>query len=470
MVLKLRLLLHWNLTLTKWFTNCCLSVTMEEVLGTDVLGGPTTSSQSKNPVRKMPVAEVQHKVLVERNSRPKSGPVNRRPLRICMVAYTFYETDSRVIRYAESLVQRGDQVDVFSLGKVGASASETLHGVNVRRLQGRVFDETGPFSYLWRVLLFLARALYQVSMHDLSQNYDLVHVHSVPDFLVFTALFPRLRGVPVILDIRDILPEFYASKFGVSEKSIGFRFLCLVERLCARFASHVIIASHTWRERLLSRSVNAGQCSLVLNVPDRSIFMQSKKEKDAKDCFLMLYHGTLNRHQGLDVAVRAFAKIKDLAPEAEFHIFGDGPSKAELRSLIEQLHLENRVVLHERRPLWEMPKIVETARLGIVPKRKDNFGNDAFSTKILEFMAMGVPVIVSDTNVDRYYFDDSMVRFFQAEDEDDLARCMLDLIQHPQKCAALIERATEFVSQNDWAVKKQEYLNLVDSLLPSANS
>ena len=420
----------------------------------------------------MPVAELQHKILVETNtnSRTESEPLNRRPLRVCMVAYTFYETDSRVIRYAESLVQRGDQVDVFSLGKAGAPAKETLQGVNVRRLQGRLFDETGRFSYLWRIILFLGRALYQVSVRDLSQHYDIVHVHSVPDFLVFAALLPRLRGVPVILDIRDILPEFYASKFGGPEKSIGFRFLCLVERLCARFASHVIIASHTWRERLLSRSVKADQCSLVLNVPDRSIFMQSKKEKHTQDCFLLLYHGTLNRHQGLDVAVRAFAKIKDLTPEAEFHIYGDGPSKGELRSLIEQLQLENRVVLHARRPLWEIAKIVETARLGIVPKRKDTFGNEAFSTKILEFMAMGVPVIVSDTKVDRYYFNDSMVRFFRAEDEDDLAACMVDLIQHPEKRIALIEGATEFVSQNDWALKKQEYFNLVDGLLPSSKS
>src|SRR5437899_3927940 len=343
------------------------------------MDGLTVSSQRKGPVRNMPVAELQHKILAEPNSRQDSGPLNRRPLHVCMVAYTFYETDSRVIRYAESLVQRGDQVDVFSLGKAGAAAKEPMHVVNVTRLQGRLFDETGRFSYLWRVLLFLARALYHVSIHDLSQHYDIVHVHSVPDFLVFTSLLPRLRGVPVILDIRDILPEFYASKFGVSERSIGFRLLCSVERLCARFASHVIIANHTWRERLLSRSVKPGQCTLVLNLPDRSIFMRSTEEKDSKRGFLLLYHGTLNRHQGLDVAVRAFAKIKDLTKETDFHIYGDGPSKQELRTLIEQLQLENRVALHERRPLWENSKIVETASIGIVPKRKYNFGNEAYS-------------------------------------------------------------------------------------------
>jgi len=269
------------------------------------------------------------------------------------------------------------------------------------------------------------------------------------------------------LDIRDILPEFYASKFGVSDTSIGFRFLCAAERLCAKFASHVIVANHAWQERLLSRSVKPGKCSVMLNVPDRSIFVRRADNKSARDRFLLLYHGTLNWHQGLDLAVRAFAQIEGLAPETDFHIYGDGPAKLDLLTLIEQLHLENRVVLHEPKPLREISAVIETAKLGIVPKRKDNFGNEAFSTKTLEFMAMGVPVIVSDTKVDRYYLNDSVVQFFRGDDEDDLARCMLDLILHPEKRLALAERAAEFAANKDWALQKQEYLALVDGFTPS---
>jgi glycosyltransferase involved in cell wall biosynthesis len=418
----------------------------------------------------MPVAELQEKMQDEQKGPRVKTRDGRRPLRVCMVAYTFYETDSRVMRYAEALAQRGDLVDVFALKKPGTPRIETLGGVQVRRLQGRLFNEKSLFSYIWRIFLFLIRCLYQVSIHDLRKKYDIVHIHSVPDFLVFSALLPRLRGAPIILDIRDILPEFYASKFGVSEKSLGFRFLCVAERFCARFASHVIIANHTWQERLLSRSVGPGESTVFLNVPDRSIFTPSKHHKEMSDRFLILYHGTLNWHQGLDLAVRAFAKIKNLVPEAEFHIYGDGPSKPELLLLIEQLQLENRVLLHERIPLREIPSVIETAKLGVVPKRKDNFGNEAFSTKILEFMAMGVPVIVSDTKIDRYHFDDSVVRFFRGEDEDDLAHSILDLIRHKELRLALIERAAEFVAQNDWAPKKHEYLNLIDGLLPVAHS
>jgi glycosyltransferase involved in cell wall biosynthesis len=387
-----------------------------------------------------------------------------------MVAYTFYETDSRVMRYAEALVQRGDQVDVFTLQKPGSARAQTLHGVQVRRLQGRLFNEKSLLSYVWRILLFLMRAFCQVSIHDLRQKYDIVHIHSVPDLLVFSALVPRLRGTPLLLDIHDILPEFYASRFGVSERSVGFRFLCLVERLCTRFSSHVIIANHVWQERLLSRSIKPGGSTVLLNVPDRSIFRPSKKKPYTGGRFLLLYHGTLHWHQGLDLAVRAFSKIKDLVPGADFHIYGHGPAKPDLQVLIEELHVEKRVVLHEQIPLREMPAVIETAKLGIVPKRKDNFGNEAFSTKILEFMAMGVPVIVSDTKVDRYYFNDSVVRFFRGEDEDDLARAILDLIEHPEKRQTLIEHAAEFVAENDWAPKEQEYLRLVDGLLAPAAS
>src|SRR4029434_8163473 len=116
------------------------------------------------------------------------------------------------------------------------------------------------------------------------------------------------------------------------------------------------------------------------------------------------------------------------------------------------------------RPLREIAKTIESADIGIVPKRKDSFGNEAFSTKILEFMAMGVPVIVSDTKVDRYYFNDSVVRFFRGGDDEDLARSMLDLISNQDQRRQLADNASRFVEQIDWNAKRGEYIDLVDNL------
>jgi len=383
-----------------------------------------------------------------------------------MVTYSFYETDSRVMRYAEALAGRGDDVDVFALRGQGAPQSETINGVRVHRLQERSFNEKSRFTYAWRILLFLLRGAFQVAIHDMQEKYDLVHVHSVPDLLVFSALCPRLRQTPVILDIRDILPEFYASKFRVSAKSWSFKFLCFIEKISAQFAGHVIVAGVEWQARLLARSVKPGESTVILNLPDRSIFSRGPRVGNATGSHcLLLYHGTLNRHQGVDIAIAAFARIKELVPQAKFHIYGDGPSKPELSRLIKRFQLEPQVVLYERIPLRQIVAVLENAQIGIVPKRKDDFGNEAFSTKTLEFMAMGVPVIVSDTKIDKSYFDDSLVRFFHGEDVEDLANCMLDLIEHPDKRTALAGRASEFVARTDWATKKQDYLDLVDRLI-----
>ncbi len=394
----------------------------------------------------------------------QSNGKSQRPLRVGMVSYSHYEFDNRVMRYAETLVREGHDVEVFALGHEGSPRVEVLRGVKVYRLQGRLKDEKSAFSFASRILAFFLRSLFQVSKSDLKRKYDLVHVHSVPDFLVFVALLPRLRGTPVILDIHDILPEFFASKFTAGRQSGLFQVMVGLERASTRFANHVIIANDIWRERLISRGLSPKKCTVVLNAPDRSIFRRSDKGTSGGGKFLLLYPGSLHHHQGIDIAIRAFHKICGELPQAEFHIYGSGPAKEELLALIRQLGIESQVKMPPPRPLKEIAHIMETADLGVVPKRNDSFGNEAFSTKIFEFMAMGVPVIVSETQVDRYYFDDSVVRFFRSGDEDDLARCMLDLIQHPEKRRALTENATGFIAKNDWTVKEHEYMELVDSL------
>jgi glycosyltransferase involved in cell wall biosynthesis len=382
-----------------------------------------------------------------------------------MITYSFYETDNRVMRYAETLAKRGDHVDVLALQRDGLPKQEQLDGVNLFRLQRREVNEKGRLSYALRIVQFMFRAMYQVSAKHLRERYDFIHVHSVPDFLVFAAWLPRLLGTPVILDIHDILPEFYNSKFGSRSSSLVFRFLQGVEKVSGTFAGHVIVANHIWQERLLSRSVQAGKCTVVLNSPDRSIFKRTESKLRPKERFSMLYPGSINWHQGVDLAIRSFGKIRAQVPHVDFHIYGEGPLKADLVALVQELHLEDNVLFHKPIALREMAKVIEGADLGIVPKRSDNFGNEAFSTKILEFMAVGVPVIVADTMVDKYYFNDSVVQFFHAGNEDDLAHRMLELIQNPERRRLQAEQATRFVNKNDWTAKKHEYLELVDGMV-----
>jgi len=390
-------------------------------------------------------------------------------MNVCMISYSVYESDGRVMRYAETLAQRGDRVDVIALSRADRTSDDVIAGVNVFRVQGATHNEKGPLTYLVRVLSFFVRAMLFLAYRQSKIKYDLVHVHSVPDFLVYTAWLPKLRGAKIILDIHDVLPELYASKFGVGETSFIYKLLLGVEKHSAQFADHVIIANDIWREKLLVRCLAADKCTAILNFPDRSIFVRQGRTR-TDERFVMLYPGTLNWHQGLDIAIRAFAAIKDSAPNAEFHIYGVGPAEDSLRTLAASLGLNGRVKLNGTREIRDVASLMENADLGVVPKRNDPFGNEAFSTKTLEFMAMGVPVLVGDTNIDRYYFNDSIVQFFCAGDEASLSNEMLALIRNSERRKDLVRNASEFINNNDWESNKGRYLNIVDRLTTVADT
>ena len=385
-------------------------------------------------------------------------------MNVCMLSYSIYDFDNRVMRYAETLAGRGDSVDVIALRRKEDSHAEVVKGVNVFRIQERSQPESGQLRYILRVLLFFVRATVFLSRKQLTRRYQLVHVHSVPDCMVFAAWLPKLMGSKIILDIHDILPEFYASKFKALPHSLMFKLLLLVEKLSAAFADHVIVANHLWRDKLVSRSVPATKCSAILNFPDRSIFSCRGRTRD-DGRFIMMYPGTLNSHQGVDTAIRALALIKREEPRAEFHIYGNGRTRDALVELTRELGVDRHVFFNDPLPLRQIAEVMENADLGIVPKRSDTFGNEAFSTKILEFMALRVPVIVADTKVDRYYFDNSRVAFFKSNDERDLAGRMLELIRGRERRQQLVRNAWEFVCQNDWEQNGPRYLDLIRSLL-----
>jgi glycosyltransferase involved in cell wall biosynthesis len=299
----------------------------------------------------------------------------------------------------------------------------------------------------------------------LKESYDLIHVHSIPDFEVFAALIPKLLGAKVILDVHDIVPEFYTSKFGVSKESAVFKALKIIEWLSTTFANHVIIANHLWEKVITERSVKQSKCSTILNYPDSSMFNSALRTRLEDGRFIMMYPGSLNWHQGLDIAIKAMDLIMDKASEAEFHIYGSGSSMDDLKRLIEERSLQKQVKVFDSRPIKEIAGLMANADLGIVPKRNDSFGGDAFSTKIFEFMALGVPVIAANTRIDRYYFNDSNIKFFEAGDEKSLAEAMLTLIKNQHLRKELAANALIYVAQQSWDIKRKDYFSLVDRLV-----
>jgi glycosyltransferase involved in cell wall biosynthesis len=386
-------------------------------------------------------------------------------MKICMLAYSFYETDSRIKQYASALVERGDSVDVIALRRPGQPARSVINGVCVFRIQTRTINERGPFTYLFRIIRFLLLSAGLIAWRYASERYQLIHVHSVPDFLVFATIIPRIFGVAVILDIHDVLPEFYASKFHVSSKSFSFRCLVQVERLSIAFVDHAIVANHLWCERVAGRCGHPEKCSPIRNYPPLRLFNPEARTRKSGGKFLITYPGSLNWHQGVDVAIAAFARIKDHLADAEFHIYGEGPARESLIKLVQNLGLGERVIFHGLIPTEEIVKVMANSDLAVEPKRAgSNFGNEALSMKIFEFMAVGVPLVVSRTRIHQFYYPDDLVCYYDDDNDEQLAANILFLRNNPAHRQQQILNALQYVEAHNWSAEKLEYLRIVDSL------
>lgn len=386
-------------------------------------------------------------------------------MKVCMLAYTFYESDNRVRRYSEALVRRGDRVDAIVLRHDGEACTDTVAGVHVYRIQRRMHNERGSIDHLRRLLTFLFRCTVVVTWCYLRRHYDVIHVHSIPNFLVLGTVVARLFGARVILDIHDVVPELYLTKFNVRRQSPVFRLLLLEEKWSVAYADHVIVANQIWRDRVAARCGCPEKCSVILNYPDSSIFYPRTLRGGDPAWFTMCYPGTLSRHQGVELIIQAMALLRDVAADLRLLIIGGGADRERLGALVRNAGLEDRVILKGRLPLESVAEEMANVDLGVEPKRNEDFSGDALSTKISEFMAVGVPVVVSDTRVHKFYFSEDVVEFFEAGSSQALAAKIAKLRGDSQRRESLRRRAAEFIAENKWDVMKNEYFRIVDSLV-----
>jgi len=395
-------------------------------------------------------------------------PVSSRNTRkkICMVAYSQYESDNRVRRYAETLAKRGDQVDVIALSReLMSQPVEEIDGVTVYRVQHREHNERSKWTYAWRLMRFLVSSSRALKDLHVRNRYDVIHIHNMPDFLVFAAWYPKLTGAKLILDIHDIVPELFANKFHAAFKTAYVEFLKALEKLSARFVDHVIVSNHLWLKTVVARTAPEEKCSVLINHVDPTMFSpHAKTRTDGK--FVVLFPGSLQWHQGVDIAIEAFARVKQQVPNAEFHIYcgSGGVMRGELMELARRLGLEESVKFIKAVPLDQMAQVIANADLGVVPKRADSFGNEAYSTKIMEFMSQGVPVVASRTKIDAFYFEEGIVHFFRSGSSQAMAEAMLEVIHSVDLRESLARRGYEYVKRNGWDQKKHEYIDLIDSL------
>jgi glycosyltransferase involved in cell wall biosynthesis len=389
--------------------------------------------------------------------------------RHCMIVHAYYpKSETRVEREASALVARGYRVDVLCLRDDGDPAFENVDGVDVYRLPIKRHRGVGKAMQFLEYLAFFVLVVGKLLRLDRRRRYQVVQVHNLPDFLIFSAFFPKLRGAKLVLDLHDLMPEFFAASSKRVMTSVPVRLLVWQEQLACRFADHVITVTELWRETLIKRGVPAGKTSVVMNVADDRIFhraQSSEPRSHVNGAFTIIYHGTLAQRYGIDVAIRAVETARERIPELRLIVHGSGEYQNELAALAAQLKLEQHVQFSRRSlSTMELADLIRTADVGIVPNRNDIFTDEILPTKLMEYVALGIPVIAARTRAIAAYFDETMVQFFDPGNVDDLANRIVSLHNNRARLADIIRSSDTFNQKHNWAAVAAGYGELVDKL------
>ena len=398
-----------------------------------------------------------------------SEPVGRERRPVAMVAHSYYEEDPRVRREAEAVAANGRQVDVFSLRRRGDGPRGRLDGVEIHRLDVQRHQGAGLGTYLVEYVSFLLRAAWALARAHRRRRYALVQVHTLPDFLVLAALPLRLRGVPVLLDLHEAMPEFFRSRFPRAANPIVHRLLVIQERLSIAAASTVITVNAALRDRLVAGGVPAERVAVVPNSPALGRFdpgAQPARPFAADGTVRLVYAGALTPTYELDVVLRAIAALRTQRPDlgVALDLYGRGDSAEALAALAADLGIAERVVFHGRIPIEAVPAAIAAADIGLAPTRRDAFTDVSLSTKIFEYAAMNRPVAASRLPLVEQAFPPGSLAVYEPGDPASLGAAVLSILDDVATREAAVGAAAGVVRTMSWEVARGPYLALVEEL------
>jgi glycosyltransferase involved in cell wall biosynthesis len=386
--------------------------------------------------------------------------------RIGVIRQFYFPSDTRVRREVHALARAGHEVDVICMLRPGEPLHERSGSIAVYRVPLE-HKRGGLLRYLFEYLSFPLAAFLCAGALAVRRRWDVVQVNTLPDWLVFAAIVPRLLGARVLLDLHECMPEFFATKFRTTPSHPAVRLLARLEQASIRFADLAITCTEQMRGAFVARGAQRDKIEVILNSADEEIFDPQRYPPtgSGSNGFVLLSHGSIEERYGLDTAIRAVARLAGEIPGLRLEIFGEGAYLDELQELVQQLGIEDRVFFSDGLvPLDDLLRAIAAADAGLVAMKRDLFRDLTHTNKMFDFISMRRPVIVSRTASVEAYFDESCFQLFDSGDDRDLARAIRGLHADPDLRERLVRRATEVNEPYRWPRQRELYRHVVERL------
>jgi glycosyltransferase involved in cell wall biosynthesis len=388
--------------------------------------------------------------------------------RLCMVVHASYPQDVRVFREARLAVREGYDVEVVALREEGQEAHEVVEGAYVMRIPvSHRRGASGPRMAVEYVGFCVLAAL-TVARRMRARPYDIVQIHNPPDFLVLAALFPKARGARVILDVHDLSSDMFSMRFKGGVSTALEWPLRYIERLAARLADAVITVHEPYRRELVDRGVPATKLGVVMNTVDEALLPETPRREE--DGFRIVYHGSITPHYGVELLLEAAAELRESVPSLHVDLYGVGDALPDVIALARTLQIGDLVGFTTRLPQREVLERIQSASAGVVPNLPIRLNRFALSSKLFEYVALGVPVVCADLPTLRDYFSDEEVVFFKAGNTSSLAAALAQVAADPVAASTRAATACErYQREYAWEIQGSIYASILTQLAPSAS-
>lgn len=308
--------------------------------------------------------------------------------------------DRRVWMEATTLQESGYQVHVVCpTSERHPEHREILEGVRIYRyplgIEGRTSIGT-LVEYVW-ALLCMTWHVFKVSVRF---PIKVVHVCNPPD-LLFMATWPArvLRRAKTIFDQHDLCPELWEAK-GHSLTGFYARALLKAESATYKWANVVISTNESYKQIATTRGKkDSNKVFVVRSAPRKQFAVEALSQtRSAQDACHIVYVGTMGAQEGIDLLLEAIRILVHDKGHTNYRcdIIGGGPEREAMKALSTSLGLSDFVTFHGRVPDEEMRSIIMNADVGVNPDRPSTMNSLSSMNKIVEYMALGVPMVQFD--------------------------------------------------------------------------
>lgn len=343
--------------------------------------------------------------------------------------------DRRVWQEATTLHQNGYEVSIICpTGKGFEKKYEVIDGIHIYR-HNLPFEAEGALGYAIEYATALFWEFVLAWRVLLTRGFDVIHACNPPDNIFLVGGFFKLLGKKFLFDHHDINPELYEAKFG--RRDFFYKMMLAWERWTFRTADVSIATNESYKRIAVERGgMNPDKVFVVRSGPklDRLKILPPVESLKQGRRYLVGYVGVMGAQEGIDYLLRSIRYvIKDMGREdIHFGLVGGGTSLEQMKAYADELGVGDYVTFAGRVPDQDLLEMLNTADVCVNPDVANEMNDKSTMNKIMEYMALGKPIVQFDLTEGRFSAQDASV-YANKNDIEDFAKKIIELIDDPER-------------------------------------